>query len=473
MESSWKRFGWKKYWCDYLLRTCLVGFIVFLIIAIGIDLNYIPKYFGKVREFIYRNTARSLGVSDLVMGTSENDHLMDSFCLVWGMTITIVLFLLEMRDECWHGIRLKTLVGISFKKSTLVLTSTFYILLCPIVYFAETYRLYTTALFGIGVTFIAFLAVPLYVLNQTRGVKVKQVLIWESTEKLRKMILEDREVSESRETESWRWKECGRKKKNDGSANKAEKKYGYIQRELEVLPITSMIEHVDYEDDADVKDLIDTLLGIFQEYDLHDLIQNSVYAHGILTTWMKRILEKIDISTRWGQDCFGYIIAIFWSELYNTMSQKLGGEELRRCMLGYRVECLTPLIRDGSQYASIIFDLVWRQSGEIQPYMICYLFLYAEFRYHECSGILSRDFQNIIDEIQISRYSLRKSSALWDKKLALEFWMSWTEFRDERSNLVMAEFLDFCQDMDYIEKNEMERVRTYTMRRVVLRIGES
>lgn len=287
------------------------------------------------------------------------------------------------------------------------------------------------------------------------------------------MVFEAGSTQKEREVKTRHRRNDRGRKRNDDLLDKRAEKYGYIQRKLEVLPITSMIEYVDYEDDADVKDLIDTLLEFFQNYNLHGMIQNSIYAHSILTTWMKRILEKIDISTRYGQDCFGYIIAVFWSELYGTMSQKCDEEELRKCMLAYRVECLIPLIHDASQHASIIFDLVWRQSDEIQSYMIGYLFLYAEFRYHECSGIFSGDFQNIIDDIQMSRYLLRKSSALWDKKLALEFWLSWTEFRDKESNLVMAEFLDFCQDMTYIKKNEMERVRTYTMRRVVLRIGEA
>lgn len=476
MKNSQKTHRQKRYWCDYLLQVSLGIFIVFLIIAIGIDLNYFPvrfKHYGVIREFIYRNAARALGVSDIAAGISENDHLMDAFCLAWGMTITIVLFLLEIRDECWHGIRLKTLVGISFKKSTLFFTGFFYIMLCPIVYFAETYRLYFTTLFGIVVTFLFFLAVPLYVLDQMRGSRIKRVLVWKSSEELRKMVFEAGSTQKEREVKTRHRRNDRGRKRNDDLLDKRAEKYGYIQRKLEVLPITSMIEYVDYEDDADVKDLIDTLLEFFQNYNLHGMIQNSIYAHSILTTWMKRILEKIDISTRYGQDCFGYIIAVFWSELYGTMSQKCDEEELRKCMLAYRVECLIPLIHDASQHASIIFDLVWRQSDEIQSYMIGYLFLYAEFRYHECSGIFSGDFQNIIDDIQMSRYLLRKSSALWDKKLALEFWLSWTEFCDKESNLVMAEFLDFCQDMTYIKKNEMERVRTYTMRRVVLRIGEA
>lgn len=412
--------------------------IVLLLFFIAFYLEYPVS-----QELYYCREINELAKS--LLGDADKGYLMDAFALIWGMTITLVIFFLEAREACYYGVMLKNIVSLSFSNIWLFTTGLLYIIFCPLVYLTEAGGHYVIAFCGISCTFATFVAVPIYILIVTRKRRVRKLLVQSTLRNIKFLV-------------------------NFGES-------AYIQMKIEILPLTAMIEHLDYENSAEVNYLIDTLVRLFEDYDLQEILKRSAYTHAVIPTWMNRMIDKADIHAKWGADCFGYIQVTFLSRLNTLMENKflkrgkVKKSNYTKYMTAYAVEMLIPLIRDGSENARRIFRMVWDDLAVLQLHILVYLLLYTEFYHRECSGVLKEDFRSILDDIEIDYEWFRKECCFWKKDLALELWRSWTVFRDDGRNMILTIFLDFCRDIECIAMDSGEGVRTFAVRRIVIKTG--
>lgn len=315
--------------------------------------------------------------------TPENSYIIDGFCMIWGLTITIILFFLEFYNTYWYGVTFKRIVNLAiYNKIWFVIAAIEYIGLCPLAYISITYGMYTIALWCIICSFVIFVIVPIFIVVITRREYITPLLInstlWQLNDKIKGYENSDASIQMR----------------------------GNIQTELERLPITTMLEHTNYDDIVDIQNLLNTLTKIFAEKNIHTLIRDTVFRHAIVMVWIERMIEKSGSDSEREQNRTVYMVRTLWEKLISSI-EKLDGTKEKE-LTAYSVEILLPLMRKSTQGGKRVFNLVWKSMGEARLHTLLYLLLYAEYCYFEQLEDDSQESYKILDEIHAEYRSVGK-----------------------------------------------------------------
>lgn len=425
--------------------------LIILMMLLGTALAFIVDYEAK-NQSLQKELLLYLEAVSKFSGSffpNDNGYIMDAFGLIWGMTVTLVLFLMEFHNTYWYGVTLRNIVNLSLNKSVLVLSASVYILLCPLVYLAENFGFYAVALWGIVCTFFIFTMIPICIFYVTGRTRIIELLNHSTIDQMRKKVREENGVPI----------------RKDG-----------IQIELEELSITSMIEHLEYEDIAEVRRLLETLADLFVNQDILGLIQNTMYEHSVIMSWADKIITKSGTETDDQCKRTLYIVDKLWEKIteYILEITKEDKNEARRdtLMLSCLVELLLPLIGLGTEQSEKVFWGVWKKIRYDRGQALLYLFLYVEYLHYEQINFSSHKSYTLFDRMCLNKKELEEACKIWNQDLAMEFWLCWTVLWDSDGNIAISFFLDFCGDVEYIAAGNLLGVRTPTMRRITLRMEE-
>lgn len=461
MESR-DREAYQKTGCTWNRRAVLiiVTMLMGLILAYAVDYEIQnPDLSEKTSICLERinNLSRSFF-------QSNNGYIMDAFSLIWGMTITLVLFLMEFHNTYWYGVTLRNIVNLSFNKSVLILSAIVYILLCPLVYFAENFNFFVMALWGIICTFFIFIMVPICIFYVTGKNKIIELLNRSTISQMRKKVREENDTSVGIGIFE-KYTVTGQSRKKDG-----------IQMELEELSITSMIEHLEYEDIAEIRKLLETLADLFVNWDVLGLIQNTEYEHAVIMFWADKIITKSGTETDYQCKRTLYIVGKLWEEVTESIlkitDKCKDTNERETLMMSCLVEILVPLIGQETKQSERVFWGVWKKIRYYRPQVLLYLLLYMEYLHYERINFSFQNSYRLLDKVYLNREELEAECKIWNKDLALEFWLCWTALWSSDCNIAVSFFMDFYRDIENIASGDMSKVRTLTMRRVMLRMED-
>lgn len=425
---------------NFTLNKRLIGGLLFvsliMIIALVIDLDFlcIEDYPAPVSNVI----VKVCEFSQKICG-SDNSYIMDAFALIWGMTITVLLFFLELRNSYWYGVTLKRIIILTFDKTTIAFASILYIVLCPLVYLGQLNGCYVSTLWGIMCTQAAFIALPIFLLCATRKKSIVKLL---QVSTMEQFCLIHTDACDS------------------------------ILMGLERLPITDMIKHANYENSIDIEQLLSTLEQLSSKKGILELIQNTVYEHVVIMLWAERIIEKSGVESAHQRDRTIYIMKKFWGKLMISTEESTALAEEKR--MSCSIEILLPLLKHNTREAEMAFEKILIAYDEMRYKIMIYLLLYLEFLH--CDNPLEVNLlinPSLWDIICIDFMTLQRECAIWNRNLALEFWLNWKNFQDSHNDTAISYFLDFCKDVDYIAQGRMNEINTYTMRKTKARLEKS
>ncbi len=348
----------------------------------------------------------------------DNAHMMDGFGILWGITISIILFFLGFYNSYWYGIQMRKLIELSISGWSIYVMGVLYIVYCPLVYMAESFGWYFIALSGIMGTFAIFVAMVVYFILIMRKERISVVLEQSTIKKLECMDY------------------------SDG-----------IRSEIEQLPVTDMVVHLNYENEDEIEHLLGVLSNIIVEVEKNN--KKTVYEDLLFLSWMTNIKKKSGISTKFEQERTAYIAKKLWIIIDNSVNW--GAKKL------YLLEILVPLLD-----LERVFKDVWKIIGDYRSQTILYLYLYMEYL-----NVFEKEEHGLEKLIFVNYDFLREQCALWNCELAWRLWLSWCNFWNHGDIIVISRFYKFCEDIRAISKNNRFRVRTKTMKKVLMGVEKS
>lgn len=425
-RRNYKRHGMILLVLEIAFFVCTVIMAIMEFTPGHVNCDFIVSKYALLEEFFVK----------------KSSHIMDGFCLLWGMSITVVLFLIESGNTYWYGMRLKRIIRAMLYKPVLLIGAVEYILLCPVTYIMEVKERYKTCLWCIILTFVVFTAVPLYTIHITRKKTINNLILSESVRELQDMI--------------------GRKKNS------------YTQMKLQQLLVSSMIVNTIYEDSQEVEQLVVIIQGMFREKKIDAVISNTFFDHVTVMTWVEQIVEQSGFHTEQERERTIYILKRLWEVIREEIQSEESDEEKQRYkLLSYAVEILLPVFYREEKITNRIFISVWANMKEVYFKVLPYLFLYAEFCYKDCQQEFFEKYYHIISDIKFSREKLKAECRLWrreadseERQIAREFWIAWAFYRDGSNNIGLSNFNKFCDDVEMISQDKIAALRTYTMKKV-------
>lgn len=394
-------------------RIKIVGNIMAIALLISVSIAFIY-------EIVVRCSSQDFShvTSCLKSLFCDNGHMMDGFGILWGITISILLFFLGFYNSYWYGIQMKKLIKLSISGLSIYVMGVLYIVYCPLVYMAESFGWYFIVLSGVIGTFVIFVAMVVYIILIMRKERISVVLEQSTIEKLKCMDY------------------------SDG-----------IRSEIERLPIMDMVVHLNYENEDEIEHLLVVLSNIIVEVEKYK--KKTVYEDILCLSWMTNIIKKSGISTKFEQERTAYIAKRLWIIIDNSVNW--GAKKL------YLLEILVPLLDLGQAFKD-----VWKIIGDYRSQTILYLYLYMEYL-----NVFEKEEHGLEKLIFVNYDFLREQCALWDCELAWRLWLSWCNFWNQGSTMAISRFYKFCEDIRAISKNNRFRVRTKTMKKVLMRVEKS
>lgn len=414
------------------LNNIIIGvYIVILLLAL---ISFLIDHMCCVNDLEDYEALKKMYIFFEKVCDFQSNYIIDAVATIWGFIITISLLLVEYKDSHWYGVSLKRIANLTFIKPVRYIAVALYALIFPLIIILSLYKYYCTASWLIACLTGSFILLPVFVLKITSKTCIIKCL-GDST-------IEQFEIL------------CLQKKDN-------------LQMELEKLPITDMIEHVNYDDIVDVEQLLNTLENLLIKNGMLEMVKNTVYEHVVLMMWTDRIIEKSGIGTYRQCDRTAYILKGFWHKLFADANN--AHDSLK--MLSCSIEILVPLLKYNTQGAVGVINRVIKILGDNRYYNMIYLLMYLEFIYcynpMGCNLDLGKDLCHIIC---VDRKTLIRQCKLWDRTYAVKFWISWCRYRGLYENISLTEFIDFSSDINYLSQNNTDQIKTYVMKSVFFRL---
>lgn len=376
------------------------------------------------------------GISYSLTCESGENTVLDVFYVIWVGTITVILFLLEFGNVYSYGVTLKRVINLSLNKVLLVIVAIEYVLLCPLVYVAMVYEKWCTALWGVICTYVMFFSIPLYIVYKTRKKQIKALLSTSTIRELRDKV------------------------------NVKNKKIEHLQKEIESLSIVDMIKHIDYDDSKEVQELINTLTQLFEENHVLATTKNNEYEHVFIMVCVDCIVRVSGLSTPCERERTVYVLRKLWECITSSIEKMNTGqiESINKDTISCTIQILCPLIKIGTKEAAEVYRKLWESVMPIRSYVLWYLLLYEEYLYYSRGG-WQKNHCISTDIVRKDRHQLAVGTILWNKEMAWEFWRSWSVLQESGHNIAIALFSSFCSDIVHIQKGEIQKVKTYIIRR--------
>lgn len=357
-------------------------------------------------------------------------HIMDGFYIIWGMILTIVLFLIESCNICWYGIRFRKIIKMSIDEKALWIGAGEYMLLCPVVCATEMREMQLTCLLCIVWSFIAFLAITFYIVYKTRPKNVRKLIRKESIERF-KDIVEDEDTK-------------------------------YMQMKLGKLLAVSMIMNTDYDDSEDIDELIAVLREIFDAIKKEDVRKSAVIKRVIIMNWVDWIVDRSGVGTKHQRERTTYILRMLWGKIKPENKAQEKAEDVEE-QIELALGLLLPLFQREVEATNQIFISVWIETREMGFSLILYLLLYAEFQHIDYLKKFPKKYSEIVETIGFDRAEFKRQCSMWNSQLAWRFWMSWAMYKDGSNNLGLSSFEKFRMDINSIARSSIPVLQTYTM----------
>lgn len=357
------------------------------------------------------------------------ESIMGMCDVVWPMACTIIMFLIEFGHVYWYGINFKRIIQLSLGNKTLMFGVIGYFFTYPIMRIYEIAEIWCSYFFAGFCVLSGCFAIIIYALCKIRKGSIKNLLLKATIMEL-KVQLENKDF-----------------------------KCEYLQAENEKLQIMDMIKHIDYDNAAEVREMIDVLTKIFEELIKMNKIQ---YGYVTLQIWVKCIINFSGIDTMYEKEHTEYVIRRLWENITDIAEKRhLKIEDM------ITLHILCPLIELGTETSTDMFLKLWESMKPVQSQCIWYLLLYEEFLYYK-RGVKEWDYGVLMHITDQDFRRLWNCIGTWNKKTARRLWIYWGVIQESGENMALTMFNDFCHDVEKIMHHRNDEVATWTMKKIYL-----
>ena len=357
------------------------------------------------------------------IGESLSGVILDAFNLVWGTTIAVTIFVLEVGGEYKYGVTLRRMAVLKLGGRVIKRGAFSYIMLCPVVYIAHAIQCFVIVIIVTAISLLGLVVVLYNTVNMTRGRSIRQILK-DSTIKGIETIITNISLDDVHKIEE-------------------EKS---IQSMIESLPITDMLEHIDYSNAEETRSLIDVLVKCnmkFAEETLRTYAGNT-----LLYAWVSRIVTKSDLSAEYGRDRLVNLLRDLWQSINKDIKLSQYRPSINeRLALSCAMQILLPLIDSNEDNSSNVLSRVWERMTDYNSQILPYLLLYTEFRYWMVDGQENNWFANTDYNMRIELERIKKGNIRLDRKFAQDCWIDWSQYSQIRSGIDLRCCDVFCQDI--------------------------
>ena len=380
----------------------LVLIIVFLVLAVVTDLQCCES---ELLKCLYRYVS--------VLQKKSLEDLQDMMEIVWGIAITITIFMMEISNQYRYGISLKTVVNYSLMRGTVFVGMAGYLMLYPLMFVAVELSMKCMALWCAGATIVTFGSALAFSLLIFRKKSVRKLLVSLTIEKIRKLD------------------------------KRAEKEIINLHSQIDSLPVTDFMIHINYDNAEETRCLVEVLSTVFcsiRSKKVEDGL--SMIDMTLLTAWSTHIIYKSGTATEEEQSRTTRLLVELWRKL---------PEDNR---IVYTVQMLIPFVEMKDNVGIEIMCRFLRIIIQDESVIMLYLLLYSEYRYWFV-------YDRILEWFNIGEQypwkwieSILTGAEKLDRELAWCFWKSWRFYNMYDGQIGLDHFYAFCQDAEHVKERE-------------------
>lgn len=363
----------------------------------------------------------SLFCKFIIKGDDGTSKLYDYFVQIWGIAITIMIFIIELAGNIKYGVSLKRIAVLILGKVQIYIIAGIYLFLYPLAYvfllLNWEYMLFScwlTAVVGLGVTLF-------FCVRNTRGKSVQEILKKNTIKVLKE------------------------KHQNNNSLS-LPKKYS-VRSEIDSLSITDMIIHTDFSNMEEMRNSTTILTELLTNHDVQKCLQGTFMEHTILMNWTMRICQSFDLAEEWKRQVLLEVLKNMWTELKEYSLISYDNSVNHEKIISYSIQIMIPLmILDNNQNHNLVSEFLSEIYGYQKESMV-YLLMYMEYRYWTYDSCLMNLFINsssqFPDMIDIF-YDIVNGNFVFNYKLALSLWLDWSQYDYQLNDMRLKEFQQFA-----------------------------
>lgn len=425
---------------DKNYRIVTVGIIITSIICISLD------FFG--RENIYHmffNEKNWWTETLLAIMPDDTKDIQNLFEVIWGVAITIVIFMIELGGTYIYGITFKWIIEKKIGDSFGIFCIG-YLLLCPGMFIFTNLDFKITSLWILIIAFGSLLAIIHFSFKNTRVDAVRSLIKFDT----RKCILD--------------------------SSESQVKKYG-IKNFVDALILSEMIEHVDYNNTEDTWYLLNLIQEITCDKEIKVKQARNKMSNSFITCWVSRIIAKIGLSGNMEKQ---KVIDLFYKLYYIfAYNEHVDDKELQ----SYTLQILIPFIRINTEDSIETMLGLWRNIESINKFEVTNKFeptnslteaLLFYTHFHMCcvnekvSNWVKTDDKFLKQKLE----ELMNGKIMWDSSWARSKWSEWCQFDCKRSNIKLEALNDFEYDIRCMKAQRIVLPKTKLLQEMNLQLHE-
>lgn len=355
----------------------------------------------------------------------------DTFFAVWGVAIALAIFLVEISGSYHCGIRLKRITRWHWGIRQICLGAVEYLLLGPLMYFSNAFLWKVTSFWCVIVSF-AGMGYMLVFFQCYMHIDVIQELVIDKT--IQKIRL---------------WK----KKKQKATHSR-----------IDELPMTEMLEYVDYKQAYELQVMSDTLssvMGRSRGVTLNTMLENTLFL-----TWVKHIVLHSGIADETEKEFTLSLLSTLWKQITQKCEEREDGQKKSRQKnseqqkyLTYAIQMLIPFIDIGGEDANDMLIRVWKILNLYSQVSLIYLLLYTEFRYWFVDGKVHEWLRTDDQTMRYEFEKIRRGKFGWQKETAWQYWLDWSQYSRLRGDIGMKQFENFSRNVEALKRGRTEQMR--------------
>lgn len=356
------------------------------------------------------------------------------FFSVWGVAITIAIFLIEISNTYHCGISMKYITRWAWKDE-LVLGVAEYLILAPIMFLSNICEWRFTSMWCVAMVFIGMIYMLAFFQFYMRTGNAQKIVIEETIERIREFSKGKRNVT---------------------------------YNEVDILPVTEMLKHVDYMKKDETQILIDTLVGILENKKGKENVEKGGLANTLVATWVKHMIISVGMQDEFQKDRIVNLVYTFWKRLTGDEDALIQSYERRMRNISYSLQILIPFMDIGTKDAANIMIRIWNIMGKISSSCLIYLLLYTEFRYHFIDGKIHDWVEGYDHNLQFELEKIQKGEDLeWNEDFAWQCWLDWGQYDKPREDIGVQQFGKFSKSVKILQKKQGERVHSIVLLSII------
>lgn len=355
---------------------------------------------------------------EIVLGiVFDLDSVLPAFVELWGISITIMIFVIEIARNMKYGITLKRIAIIELGKTHVFILASFYLLLYPIAYVSYYMGKENTLVACWIVTLLGLMGTLFFCVLETRSKAIRKVLKENTIRTLKKNAKNNKEQQS-------------------------------IQNKIDSLSVTDIMLNTDYTNKEERDNITNMIKDILIDSEVSNSMHENRMENVILMNWCDRICSKFAV----GDDRQKEILIRYIGNVLNEL-EKSGEENEKntnknikenkyRSVL-YSVQVLVALVRFNNPDMNEVMIQIWKRISTYKTECILYLLLYTEHHYWFVDNKLLNWLESSNRDLTLIFNQISKGNATFDYEQAVMFWTSWTDYDSEKNEMGLNYLMNF------------------------------